>query len=239
MFYIGTSGFYYNHWIGKFYPEDIKKRDFFDFYVKKFNSVELNSTFYRLPNEKTILSWERRSGKDFKFSIKMWRKITHYRKLKGIEEDINLFIERVKPLGKKLGVVLIQLPPSIHKDLELLEDFLQKLPKNFRYAIEFRHKSWFSEDVENILKRYNISFCSVSMPELPDDIFVTSDFIYYRFHGKKTLYNYNYSEEELREFVDKLKLHLHKVKDTYIFFNNDFNCYAPFNADLLKELFLE
>ncbi len=240
MLYIGTSGFYYNHWMGKFYPEGIKKSDFFKFYMEKFNTVEINSTFYRLPSEKTMLSWSEKTPEDFKFSIKMWRRITHYKKLKDVEEDIELFLSRVSLLGKKLGIILIQLPPSIHFSPELLEDFLKILPPDFSYTIEFRHKSWFCEETISLLKRYGVTFCSLSIPkDFPDDIFITSDKIYYRFHGKKSLYNYCYTEDELNEFALRLREKMDVAGDIYIFFNNDFNGYAPRNAMYLKKILPE
>ncbi len=234
--FVGTSGFYYNHWIGKFYPEGTKKSDFFKFYIEKFNTLELNSTFYRVPPVKTVENWAKRCGEDFKFSVKMWRKVTHYKKLKDVEEDLKFFFERISHFKEKLGVILIQLPPSIHKEVSFLEGFINLLPGNFRYAIEFRHKSWFSDEILSLLKKYRIAFCSVSMRGLPDDIFKTTDFIYYRFHGKTSLYNYNYSENELKNFSEKLKSKSSDVNDCYIFFNNDFNSYAPYNAMLLKKL---
>ncbi|MGQ9705588.1 MAG: DUF72 domain-containing protein [bacterium] len=232
-FHIGTSGWYYNHWFGRFYPEDIPKNRWFNHYCKHFTTVELNSPFYRMPSETTVKSWLRRAPVGFLYVIKANKMISHIKRLKGVKDITFSFIDTISGLGDMLGCVLLQLPPSLKIDTDLLCDFISILPENIKWAIEFRNKTWFSDDIYNLLKSKNISFCSVSYPGLPEEVVKTADFIYLRMHGIKERYASLYSTAELKIWLDKIILE--KPKKVFIYFNNDYNAYAVKNAiDTIK-----
>ena len=238
MIRIGCSGWSYDHWVGLFYPEDMSRRDYFSHYSKYFDTVEINSTFYRLPFRNFVLGWARRAPQGFLYAIKVNRKVTHIKKLRGAEGDLANFLERLDPLKKKglLGPLLIQLPPGLHLDVNLLECFLNSLPNGYRFTIEFRHKSWLIDDVYRLLERYDVAFCIVSSPKIPVIVRVTTDFSYIRMHGRKRWYDYFYTDEELRCWADVVS-GIHKEgRDVFMYFNNDPNAYAVQNALRIKEL---
>ncbi len=237
--FIGTSGFYYTHWVGKFYPHNIPKTKWLTYYAEKFPSLEVNSSFYHLPKEKTLKSWYEKTPENFRFSLKVSKYITHTKKLKDVKGEIERFIELTSLLKEKLGVLLFQLPGSLKYDLLLLEDFLSVLPEGYRYSIEFRDPSWFREEVYKILKTHNISLCNTSSPKIDKIFEVTASFLYIRFHGIKKWYNYNYTKEDLLPWAKFIKDNLLKGKDAYAYFNNDASGYAIENTMYLKKLIEE
>ena len=233
--FVGTSGWTYDDWSGKFYPPEVKGADRLSFYARQFNTVEVNATFYRIPFQSIIDGWNKRLESGFHLVVKGSRNVTHFKKLKDCEAALKAFLDRVLQL-RRLRVILWQLPPSFHKDLEALDGFLSVLPASVRHALEFRHKSWWSDDAVELLTRHNAAFVAVSHPRLPDDILLTADFLYVRFHGLgKNLYQYDYSREELEKWAARLK-NLLPDRTLYAFFNNDYNAYAPQNAKTLREL---
>lgn len=242
MFYIGTSGWRYRDWEGIFYPENIKGYNQLKFYSQKFNCVEINSTFYRMPKLQTVYNWlnyiER---EDFKFFIKVHRSITHLRKLKDCDPLMEDFISRFTVLKNNLGGFLLQLPPSFKytdKYLESLAYFIKKLPSEFNFAIEFRHPSMWNKDIYKLLKEFLITLVVIDAPYLPFTPEVeTGYFKYFRFHGHSRWYNYCYSKEELEKF--KFIITSPPVKTTYIFFNNDYKGYALKNAEEIRKLINE
>ncbi len=238
-FLIGTSGWWYEHWYGKFYPPEVEKRDWFSYYAKVFDTVEVNSSFYRLPFEGMVKGWARKAPGNFKFTLKMWRRVTHLKRLKGVEEDLSTFFERVKPLKENYGAILHQLPPSLKLDLSLLEGFLKMLPKGLDQAVEFRNESWLQSKTFSLLKKYNVAYCIVSTPKFPELFELTTDFSYIRFHGMETLYGSLYSDDELKKWARRIRGFLRKkIKRVYVYFNNDYNAYAVKNALKLRELLL-
>ncbi len=238
-FLIGTSGWWYDHWYGKFYPPELEKREWFSHYAKVFDTVEVNSSFYRLPFEGMVKGWARKAPKGFKFTLKMWRRVTHLKRLKGVEEDLSIFFERVKPLEKQYGAILHQLPPSLKVDLPVLERFLKMLPEGLDHAVEFRNESWLESRTFSLLKKYNVAYCITSMPEFPELFELTADFSYIRLHGRETLYGSSYSDDELKRWTRKIRGFLRKkIKRVYVYFNNDNNAYAVKNALKLRELLL-
>ncbi len=234
--YVGTSGFYYEGWRGKFYPEDLPKRDLLHYYSEKFDTVELNSTFYHLPKVSTVEGWRDRVAEGFRFAVKGSRYITHRLKLKDVEEPLSLFMERVSAFGEKLGVILFQLPPSIKRDDELISSFMELLPRGYRYAMEFRHESWFSEGVYELLRKRGVAFCVQSHPKLPGSFQVTADFLYMRFHGVPKLYVSNYSDSELSRWAGLLLEASAGKRDIYCYFNNDVEGHAVTNALSLRKI---
>jgi len=235
-YHIGTSGWSYYHWVGVFYPETLEKRAWLSYYARWFDTVEINSTFYRLPFKNMVKGWKNKVPKSFTFAVKGSKIVTHRKKLKDVKEDVDRFINRVSLLGDNLGVVLWQFPPSLKKDVGLLKDFLEMLPSNIRYTIEFRHKSWFNEDIYSILEDHDVAFCIVDSKKLKSPWLKTASFVYIRFHGPEKLYASEYSEEYLKSAAEKL---LKMDAESFVYFNNDFEGYAIKNAKFLKEILRE
>jgi len=232
VYHIGTSGWHYDDWRHRFYPPKLPKPKWLDFYVGHFDTVELNNSFYRLPSEKAFANWRDSSPEGFFFAVKASRFITHVRRLKDAEEPVATFMGRAKILGEKLGPVLYQLPPNIHRDDERLEAFLAILPQGLKQVIEFRHESWLDDEVFDILRRYDVGLCVFDMPSLQCPLAATADFAYIRFHGSEGLYSSCYSDEELADWAKRLTDLA--VKDMYIYFNNDIGGYAVDNAGTIR-----
>lgn len=238
--YVGTSGYAYSHWEnGVFYPENLAKSKKLEYYSQHFKTVELNSTFYRLPGEKVFESWYKKTPKDFVFSVKASKFITHTKKLEDFEEFWETFLERVLILKEKLGPILFQLPPGLKKDSKKLKNFLKtithSIPQTLRFAFEFRNKSWCENQIYKILQKYNCAWVIADSPSWPKVFKVTADFVYVRMHGSKVLFTSNYSHKELKDLGQKIKRWL-KSYDVYVYFNNDAKGYAIENAKELLEL---
>jgi uncharacterized protein YecE (DUF72 family) len=238
MEYIGCSGFMYDHWRGSFYPEGLAKNKWFQYYIEYFNTVELNVTFYRLPKIETFRKWKEMTPKDFRFALKGSRYITHIRRLNDVAEAAEKFFNGALELGKKLSIVLWQLPPNFALDIEKLETFLGILkPYKVRNTFEFRHETWVGEETERLLKKYRCCYCMADWPPYLNGLPVTSTYAYIRRHGHGGSYDTNYSGEELKKDRRRIRsLQKKGVKDVYIFFNNDYMGYAPKNALILKKL---
>jgi len=253
--YIGTSGYIYDHWYGIFYPKDLVKAQWLEYYCRFFDTVELNVTFYRLPFETAFKNWYKRTPDNFSFAVKGSRFITHVKKLTDCEEPLKLLFARAKYLKEKLGVVLWQTPPNMKVNIGKLEKFCKLLSGSqwsvdCRQSFEFRHESWFCPKVYQILKKYNFAlvicdypFEIVSSEQEPAVrgrkqivISETADFIYLRRHGATALYSSNYSAEQLQQDAELIKKWLKNGKDVYVYFNNDAHGYAVKNALKLKEL---
>jgi len=233
--YVGTSGWTYDDWSGSFYPEGIKGAERLAFYAQKFATVEVNATFYRLPTQAMIDAWNRRLPAGFHLVLKGSRVITHLKKLVDCQEPLSALLERAGQLCT-LRVILWQLPPSLHKDAERLERFLSGLPATVHHAVEFRHASWWDEEVVAALTRHGAAFVAVSHPQLPETIYATADFLYVRFHGLgPQLYRYDYSHTQLEQWVRRLAPHL-RGRTLYAFFNNDYHANAPRNAATFAQL---
>ena len=233
---MGTSGWSYKEWIGPFY-EDEKRM--FSYYAQFFNTVEINSTFYRFPSRSTIYGLNRVSPAGFIFSAKLPRLITHKKKLnpeENIQRELMRFLELLEPLSSsgKLGCILVQLPPKFtyDRDVEKLEAFLDMIPDDYEFAIEFRNSSWMRDETWKILREHNVAYCVVDEPSLPPEVHVTANFAYFRWHGRsrRPWYNYHYSEEELKEWVPKINATSKRVEKIYGYFNNHFHGYAVENC---------
>jgi len=233
--FIGCSGFHYKDWKGKFYPEDIKKEDWLEYYSKSFNSVEINNTFYKIPEKDTLKYWLWQTPEDFRFSLKGSRYITHMKKLKDCKKHVERFYKAIEPLEEKLGAVLWQLPGNLHRNDEKIETFCKELDNTYTNVIEFRHISWFNREIYELLSSYGVTVCSLSAPgDLPEMLEDSSGKIYLRFHGKEEWYRYQYSEEELGEWTEKI--HQSGAGISYVYFNNDYKAYAVENGIKMKEL---
>jgi uncharacterized protein YecE (DUF72 family) len=233
-YYIGTSGWHYDHWRGEFYPKDMAKPRWLGFYSRHFSTVELNNSFYHLPSEKAFINWKDSSPPEFVFSVKISRFITHVKRLRNTEEPVANFMARARLLKGKLGPLLYQLPQNMKRDDRLLEDFVQMLPGNTRHVFEFRHTSWFDDKVFDLLRRYNISFCIYDMPDFNTPVMATSDLAYIRFHGSRQLYGGCYSEKELEGWAKKITELESRV--VFAYFNNDAEGFAIRNAMTLRNL---
>ncbi len=237
--YIGCSGYYYPEWKGNFYPENISAQEWFKFYTKKFNSVEINSTFYSFPKSSSLKRLYKISPEDFLFSTKVNRLITHIKKLKNVEEEINKFYVTLKEsLKEKLGCLLFQLPSSF----AYTEGNLQKIIHvrnliNVCIVFEFRNKTWWNKRVFSLFKEKDIIFCSVKAPGLPDSIVNINKKEYLRIHGKNRWYKDELSYEEILRIKENLEKE--KAEKLYIYFNNTYNGFAPKNASLLKSMLEE
>jgi len=236
MLYIGTSGYYYNHWSGRFYPEELKKDERLKFYASKFRTVELNTTFYHLPKATTITGWLKKTPKTFIYSVKMHRSVTHQKKLLNAQNELFRFLHIIKPLKteKRLGVLLHQTPPSLQSDKERLEEYLKILPQDYRHCLEFRHESWFNEEAFELLQKYKVASCIISMEGFEPQIRATAPFVYFRFHGPAG--SLSYSDDELNFWAEKIFSFYSEGKDVFVYFNNDYEGYAVFNALSLIEI---
>lgn len=234
--HIGTSGWTYDEWAEVFYPKGLKQADRLAFYAQKFDTVEINATFYRLPGQAMIDAWNRRLPAEYHLVVKGSRAITHLKKLRDCRAELEAFWDRVRQL-RTLRVILWQLPPSLHKDLARLDRFLAELPTGgVRYAVEFRHASWWDDATEAVLAAHQAAFVAVSHPKLPETIRPTTDLVYLRFHGLgKQLYRYNYSRQELAEWAARVKPYL-AGRTLYAFFNNTDQGHAPGNALAFRAL---
>jgi uncharacterized protein YecE (DUF72 family) len=230
--YIGCSGWYYWHWRDLFY-KGIKQSKWFEHYASKFGTVELNSTFYHFPRESTARGWYRKAPRDFVYTLKVNRAITHMKKFSGTKALVKNFYNVADLLSEKLGCLLFQLPPSMHYNEGKLTEILSQLDGKKKNVIEFRHPSWWRPEVYKELKKSNVIFCIVSAPGLPGDFVRSAGDIYVRFHGREW-YRCDYSEEELKEYAKKIEKM--RADNVFCYFNNDFNAYAVKNSMQLRLL---
>ena len=233
---IGASGWDYDHWSGPFYPENLKKKRRFDYYAERFDTVEINNTFYRMPGEKTLRSWRDSAPEGFTFSLKASRYITHMKKLKEPRAPLDNFHEKADLLGNALGPVLLQLPPKWKYNGERLEHFLSELHTGCRYCMEFRDTDWFRDETYEQLERAGVAFCIYEIGETRSPRRVTANFVYIRLHGPDAAYQGRYSKKTLAAHAGAINTWLEQGKDVYCYFDNDQNGYAPLNAMELKKM---
>src|SRR5947208_1204152 len=238
--WIGTSGYAYKHWRNDFYPKGLPEDEWLPFYAERFNSVEINNTFYRLPEKKTFEHWRDQTPKDFCFVIKGSRYLTHLKRLKDAEPGVKNYFKDASGLGSKLSLVLWQLPANFALNVERLTLFAETLDQNsiakkVRHCFEFRHQSWFTEECYEILRRHNFALCIAHSSKWPVREFVTADFVYLRFHGSD-LYGSNYSDRELKSWGKKARELTEDKRDLFAFFNNDARGDAPKNAQTFARL---
>lgn len=228
--WIGCSGFHYKHWKEIFYPKGMAQTKWFEFYCEHFDTLELNVTFYRFPQLSFLESWYKRSPNTFKFAVKAPRAITHYKKFSETDKMLSDFYHTIREgLGKKLGCVLFQLPPNSKYTEERLEKIIGSLDTSFKNVLEFRHASWWNQEVYNKLSKSKISFCGMSHPSLPDETLQNTKILYYRFHGVPELYKSRYDAGVLQRFADDVESS-GKTRESYIYFNNDIGGSAIANA---------
>jgi len=233
---IGTSGWHYEHWKGLFYPDKLPKTRWFEHYAQHLDTVEINNTFYRLPKVSFMEKWRDQAPKDFIYTVKASRYLTHLKRLKDPAEPLKTFFKPVNALKETLGPVLYQLPPNMHKNIERLSNFLKLLPKNKVAVMEFRHESWYCDDVYELLDKHNVGFCVHDMTDIETPKIITGDIIYIRFHGTTGKYEGDYPKSKLKHWARWIKENEKKVNKAYAYFNNDYNAYAVYNAKTLKQM---
>jgi uncharacterized protein YecE (DUF72 family) len=237
---IGCSGWNYAHWRnGVFYPERLPARDWLRFYAEQFDTVELNTTFYRLPRRDAVARWAEEAPGAFCFATKVSRYITHIKRLIDVDRHLPLLLERIEPLiaASKLGPLLWQLPPNFKRDDERLASALDALPPGFRHAFEFRDESWFHDDVMAILQAHDVALVVGDRPEVHafQTDTQTADFTYVRFHHGTRGRRGNYSPSELEDWTRRISAWA-RSHDVYAYFNNDWEGFAPANALALRTL---
>src|SRR5438270_13096488 len=214
--FVGTSGFAYKEWKPEFYPADLKAADMLSFYSRRFNSVEINNTFYKMPTEKVLTQWREQTPEDFSFTLKAPQRITHFARLKNVDENLDFFRRTARDaMGARLGTILFQCPPNLRYDKDLLDSFFALLPgQPFRFAMEFRHDSWV--DAKEQLANNNIAWCVADTDEKKAPMVQTSDaFIYLRLRGL------NYTDEDIRVWADETRSVLDAGGDAYVYFKHE------------------
>jgi uncharacterized protein YecE (DUF72 family) len=235
--HIGTSGWNYKHWIGRFYPQGLPQAELLSFYAKYFDTVEVNNSFYQLPKLHTFTNWRKTVPADFRFAVKASRFITHMKKLKAPRTSSQKLFTRIERLRGTLGPILFQLPPHWRCDEDRLARYLDSLSATHQYAFEFRDSSWLTESVYALLKQHNVAFCIHDFRGTQTPSEITADFTYIRMHGPhKAAYSGSYSAEALQRWAQDIKDWRKHLKDIYVYFNNDVEGHAVTNALQLREL---
>lgn len=236
---IGTSGYHYKHWVGSFYPPKTSGAKLLEHYVRHFNTLELNNSFYRLPTVSAFECWRDSTPSDFVFAVKASRFITHNKKLKDPQNGLDNILSRAEHLGKKLGPILFQLPPRWKINSARMENLLEILPRTHRYTFEFRDTSWINPEINRILQRFNAAFCIYELAGYHSSMVVTADFAYVRLHGpKERKYQGSYTRSRLTWWANRINEWARHLKAVYVYFDNDQAGYAPKNALMLKKMVL-
>jgi uncharacterized protein YecE (DUF72 family) len=241
--HLGTIGWSYSFWKGNFYPNKTASKDFLAYYATKFSTVEVDSTFYRIPNQKTVANWREQTPASFSFSLKFPEVITHIKMLKDCQRETDLFLERTRMLKEKLGPLLLQFPPSFGVErLSSLADFLHQLPKTQHYVVEVRDRGFLNDAFYSLLRDSNVALAWVDNPSMPNISEVTSDFLYVRWEGdrekvKGTLGKIEVDvQENLRLWADKIKPYLSKQMNVFGYFSKYYSGYPPSDINLLSNL---
>jgi uncharacterized protein YecE (DUF72 family) len=233
---IGCSSYYNGYWKEAFYPTDLPRANWFDYYCRYFNTYEINGTFYKFPTLKTFQDWFNKTPHDFLFSVKAPKLITHIKQFADCDELLEDFYSKCNEgLQHKLACILFQFPPSYQYSAEKLEHIISKLNLKFKNVLEFRHGSWWIPEVWNKLSNYNITFCSVSHPKLPETIFTESPLVYVRLHGKTKMFYSDYSTEELTQLTQSI-LNEKSIENAFVYFNNTASTAGILNALEMKKL---
>jgi uncharacterized protein YecE (DUF72 family) len=232
MIWVGTSGFQYPEWKGTFYPADLSAKKMLGFYSARFNSTESNYTFRRMPTESTLANWAAQTPEQFRFSLKAPQQITHIRKLRDCESVVRHFADVAQALGSKLGAVLFQLPPALKKDVPLLSDFLDVLPPKLAAAFEFRHASWFADDVFVTLREAKAALCVADSEKLHTPVEFTSGHSYFRLRDE------GYEEKDIARWAEVIRRRaVTEARDIYVYFKHEESGLGPqFAQTLLRNL---
>ena len=232
---IGTSGWAYKDWKGPFYPPELRDAERLRFIAGRFDTCEINASFYRLPSEAAVAAWREQTPDGFVFAWKASRYITHNKKLKDVDDSIPLVFGRMAGLGDRFGPVLFQLPPSLKPDPERLGRFLDLLPKERRIAVEFRQPGWYAADILRLLADHGCALCVSDHHHAPAPFEATADFVYLRGHGPGGRYHGSYGDAQLDDWAGHIARWRGEGRDVYAYFDNDVKSAAPFDAARLIE----
>jgi len=233
---IGTSGWSYDHWSGPFYPEHLPSRERLPYYAERFRSVEINNAFYQLPDENTLRHWRDAVPRDFVFTVKASRYITHMKKLKDPAHSVSNFFHRISVLDDRLGPILFQLPPRWRFNPGRLGDFLDALGGGFRYAFEFRDPSWLNQEAFDLLAQHGAALCIYELDGFLSPKEITADFVYLRLHGPEGAYRGSYDQQTLSGWAGAFSQWRGQGRDLYCYFDNDQAGYAALNALSLRSM---
>jgi uncharacterized protein YecE (DUF72 family) len=219
--FIGTSGWQYKHWRERFYPKEVPQRAWLEYYVERFQTVESNNAFYQLPKPETFAAWAARTPGDFIMAVKMSRYLTHIKRLTEPAEPVRRFIDHAGKLGPKLGPVLLQLPPSLKADVEILDEALGRFPPSIRVAVEFRHETWFTDQVRELLERRGAALCLADRSSKPATaLWRTTEWTYLRLHEGAASPHPCYGRSALRTWAERVAEEW-GTNDVFVYFNND------------------
>ncbi|MHC4982850.1 MAG: DUF72 domain-containing protein [Planctomycetota bacterium] len=230
---IGTSGFTYQHWRDVFYPDGVPQRRWLEYYSEHFETVEINSTYYHMPRPNVCESWQERTPKDFSFVLKLNRFITHRKRLVDCGDLLDSFLAAAGRLGRKLGPMLVQLPPRFPAEPKRLDGFLAICPKKRRWAVEFRDPSWLCEEVYEVLRNHGAALVVHDLIRDHPRV-TTAEWVYLRYHGPGGRYRGCYPKQKLRAEADQIRRYLQAGLGVYAYFNNDVEGHAVHNAADLK-----
>jgi uncharacterized protein YecE (DUF72 family) len=229
MIWVGTSGYNYPEWKGSFYPKDLSAAKMLPYYAARFPTVEINYTFYRMPNEKLCAGWAAQTPAPYKLTLKAPRRITHDSRLKNVGALVASFCQVAGTLGDKMGALLFQLPPNLKKDLALFDAFLAELPPKAPGAFEFRHDSWFDEDVFSRLQARNLALCIADSEKLSAPVRVTADYAYFRLRDE------GYQKDDIARWADTIARATESCRDVFVYFKHEDEGKGPEFARLLMD----
>ena len=230
MIWIGTSGYNYPEWKGSFYPSDLPAAKMLPYYAARFPTVEINYTFYRMPNEKLVNGWAAQTPAPFKLTLKAPRRITHDHRLKNTGDLVRAFCGVAGALGDKLGALLFQLPPNLKKDLAVFDAFLEELPPRAPAAFEFRHESWLGDDVFDRLRKRNVALCVADSEKMSTPVRVTADYAYFRLRDE------GYTPDAIKTWADTIARETAASRDVFVYFKHEEQGKGPEFAKLLSDL---
>lgn len=233
--FIGTSGWSYNHWKENFYPNGLKTSNWLNYYGQVFSTVEVNTTFYHTPLVSTTKNWYTQVPSDFLFSIKASRYITHLKRLNDCEKSLEFFYKSLTNLKSKIGPILFQLPPSFKANKSRLIEFITLLDKQHKYTFEFRHETWFTDEIYELLAKNNIALCITDLNGIQSPKVLTADFTYMRLHGPHKAYVGSYGPAKLKAWKKEIKKWATQTS-VYCYFDNDEKGYAIQDAKFLQDL---
>jgi uncharacterized protein YecE (DUF72 family) len=218
---VGTSGWQYGHWQSRFYPRGVPQSRWLEYYAARFATVESNAAFYRLPRHETFAAWASRTPPDFVWAVKVSRFLTHIKRLRDPAEPVARFVSHTRGLGAKLGPVLLQLPPQLKRDDDRLEETLSEFPARVRVAVEFRHRSWWHDDVRRVLERHAAALCWADRLGSRTPLWHTTDWAYVRLHAGRAQPAPCYGRQALSSWVERITSGLSESSTVYAYFNND------------------
>jgi uncharacterized protein YecE (DUF72 family) len=228
--WIGTSGFQYAEWKGTFYPDDLPTAKMLPFYAERFSTTEINYTFHRIPNEKTTDGWCAATPERFRFALKAPQKVTHFAKLRNCADTLTYFYSVIANLEKKLGPVLFQLPPNLKKDAQLLAAFLNDMPPTMRAAFEFRHDSWFDDEVFELLRQKNVALCIADSEKLSTPVVATADYGYLRLRRE------DYQQADVQRWAGTIQQQNSAWSAAFVYFKHEESGIGPKLAKQLADL---